>query len=177
MSKKQQAFLDSYNTLKQRIELLIALPIETLDRISLHQQLKAIGQQSMDAVRKLAAKAIGAVSLVAIVVASGIMGERLANGNAAIALLANALATGAGLYVLISMFAPFSGAHFNPIVSFLALKDRAINAPACIRYITSQLIAAINRVLIAHGKFNESLLQIGTHPRTGFSRWLFVDSR
>jgi glycerol uptake facilitator-like aquaporin len=126
----------------------------------------------MEAPRKLAAEAIGTASLLAIVVGSGIMGERLANGNTAIALFANALATGAGLYVLISVFAPISGAHFNPMVSLMALVDRTINARACISYIAVQLIAAIAGVLIAHAMFNETILQVGNRPRTGFGQWL-----
>ena len=71
--------------------------------------------------RAAAAEAIGTALLLAIVVGSGIMGERLAQGNAAVALLANAIATGAGLYVLIVIFGPVSGAHFNPVVSAVSV--------------------------------------------------------
>src|SRR5688572_27870571 len=85
-------------------------------------------------IRRLVAEALGTALLLAIVVGSGIMGERLAAGNAAVALLANTLATGAGLFVLITTFGPISGAHFNPAVTLAALIGRAISlteAAAC----------------------------------------------
>jgi glycerol uptake facilitator-like aquaporin len=126
----------------------------------------------MNAERALAAEAIGTSSLLAIVVGSGIMGERLAGGNLAIALLANAFATGVGLYVLISVFAPISGAHFNPLVSIMARVDRAIGTRTCISYVAIQIIAAIAGVVLAHAMFDEPLLQLGNHRRTGFSQWL-----
>jgi glycerol uptake facilitator-like aquaporin len=131
-----------------------------------------MNQRSLWSLRALAAEAIGTTSLLAIVVGSGIMGERLSGGNVAIALLANALATGCGLYVLISVFAPLSGAHFNPVVSLISAVDRAISWRICVSYIAVQIIAAILGVLLAHAMFDEPLLQLGTHRRTGVAQWI-----
>src|SRR4051812_5046683 len=92
--------------------------------------------------RAAAAEAIGTALLLAIVVGSGIMGEKLAGGSAAIALLANSTATGAGLYVLILMFAPLSGAHFNPIVSALSVYRGDLSLRAGLLYVFAQIVGA-----------------------------------
>lgn len=126
----------------------------------------------MTARRALLAEGLGSLLLLAIVVGSGIMGERLSGGNAALALLANSIATGAGLYVLISLFAPISGAHFNPLVSALArLRGELLPAPV-MAYVAAQVIGAVAGVLLAHAMFGEPLWQPGTRARSGGAQWL-----
>jgi glycerol uptake facilitator-like aquaporin len=120
----------------------------------------------------LLAEGLGTAALLAIVVGSGIMGERLAQGNAAIALLANAAATGAGLYVLIALLAPISGAHFNPLVTCLVAACREISVTDMLGYVVVQIAGAIIGVLFAHAMFDLPLLQFSTHARTGSGQWL-----
>src|ERR1700679_733402 len=104
-------------------------------------------------IRPLAAEFLGTLILLATVVGSGIMAERLAGGNAALALLANALATGAALVVLITIFAPLSGAHFNPCVSlFFALRKEMPGRDAAL-YVLTQIAAAIAGVWLSHAMF------------------------
>ena len=122
--------------------------------------------------RKLLAEALGTTLLLATVVGSGIMGVALAQGNDAIALLANAGATAAMLYVLIVGLGPISGAHFNPAVT-LAMRWRGeLDTRAALAYIGVQLPAAIAGVLLAHALFDLPLWQPGTHARTGAAPWL-----
>ena len=126
----------------------------------------------MRAGQALLAEFIGTLLLLAIVVGSGIMGERLADGNAAITLLANAAATAGGLYVLIVLFGPISGAHFNPAVT-LAMKIRGETLPAsALAYIATQFIGAVLGVWLAHAMFDLALWQPGTHVRSGAGQWL-----
>jgi glycerol uptake facilitator-like aquaporin len=103
--------------------------------------------------------------LLAIVVGSGIMGERLAGGNAAVALLANSLATGAGLYALIVMLGPVSGAHFNPVVSGVSAWERQLPARDCAVYILAQVGGAFAGVASAHAMFGLPLAQVSAHLR------------
>lgn len=105
-------------------------------------------------------------------VGSGIMAERLAGGNVALALLANALATGAILYVLIAAFAPLSGAHFNPAVTLAMTARREMTPLRAAAFIAVQVPAAIAGVVLAHAMFADPLLQISTHHRDGFGQWL-----
>lgn len=118
------------------------------------------------------AEAIGSALLLAAVVGSGIMGARLAQGNDAIALLANSLATGFALIALIVAFAPRSGAHFNPVVT-LAFAMRAgfpwRSVPA---YVAAQFVGAVVGVLIAHAMFDLPLLQASPTARSGIGQWL-----
>ena len=126
----------------------------------------------MSARKVLLAEFLGTLLLLAIVVGSGIMGERLANGNAAIALLANAAATAGGLYVLIVLFGPISGAHFNPAVT-LAIKLRGEALPASLAaMVCVQVAGAVLGVLLAHAMFDIALWQPGDHVRTGVAQWL-----
>lgn len=126
----------------------------------------------MSAGRALAAEALGTLLLLAIVVGSGIMGERLAEGNAAVALLANAAATAAGLYVLIVLLAPISGAHFNPVVTLvLRLRGETLVAHWAL-YVAVQIIGALLGVLLAHAMFDLALWQPGTRVRSGAGQWL-----
>ena len=117
--------------------------------------------------QKLVAEALGAMFLLAIVVGSGIMGERLAGGNVAIALLANSLATGAGLAVLILIFGSVSGAHFNPAVTALFSLRGEIGAKSAALYVFAQIIGAAAGVALAHAMFDLELFQISAAARTG----------
>jgi glycerol uptake facilitator-like aquaporin len=126
----------------------------------------------MRARQALLAEFIGTLLLLAIVVGSGIMGERLAGGNNAVALLANAAATAGGLYVLIVLLGPISGAHFNPAVTLaMKLRGEALPAPAT-AYIAVQVIGAVAGVLLAHAMFDAALWQPGTRVRSGSAQWL-----
>lgn len=120
--------------------------------------------------RRVVAEFVGTAMLLAIVVGSGIMGERLAGGNDAIALLGNTIATGAGLIVLIHMFGPVSGGHFNPAVTLAFLFKREATARAAGLYIAAQLAGAIVGVWAAHAMFAEPILQISGKARDGMSQ-------
>lgn len=110
---------------------------------------------------------IGSCGLLMAVVGSGIMAERLAGGQAALALLANSLATGAALYALIAVLGPLSGPHFNPAVTLLAWWSGAIDTIAALARVAAQLAGAIGGVLLAHAMFGESILQLSATPRGG----------
>lgn len=105
--------------------------------------------------------------LLAAVVGSGIMGERLAGGNVAIALLANTIATGAALVVLILTFGPISGAHFNPAVTLVEGWQRRLHGSLVLPYLGSQAVGALLGVFAAHVMFGEPVLQVSTHVRSG----------
>jgi glycerol uptake facilitator-like aquaporin len=117
--------------------------------------------------RPLAAEALGTSLLLAVVIGSGIMGERLAGGNAALALLANAIATGCGLAVLIAIFAPVSGAHFNPCVTLSMAWRGDFPWRGVIPYVAIQLVSAVAGVLAAHYMFGEPLLNPSVKARAG----------
>lgn len=122
--------------------------------------------------RKLLAEFIGTAFLLATVVGSGIMGVNLSAGNDGVALLANAAATAGMLYVLIVLFGPVSGAHFNPAVTLaMRLRGELGNLEAA-AYVLVQLVAAIAGVLLAHAMFGQALFQPGTHVRAGGAQWL-----
>lgn len=118
-----------------------------------------------DLKRRLAAEFLGTALLLATVVGSGIMGERLAAGNEAIALLGNTLSTGAMLVVLILLFGPISGAHFNPVVTLTFALRREIGWRTALAYIPAQLIGAILGVYAAHFMFAEPIMQISSKLR------------
>jgi thioredoxin type arsenate reductase len=122
--------------------------------------------------RRLAAEATGTALLLAAVVGSGIMAERLAAGNIALALLANAIATGAILVVLIATFAPISGAHFNPGVTLSMALGKALRWADVAPYIGAQLIGALAGVLLAHAMFGEVLFQASDQARSGWGQLL-----
>ena len=117
--------------------------------------------------RRIAAEGIGTAMLLAVVVGSGIMGERLASGNDAIALLGNTIATGAGLIVLIHMFGPLSGAHFNPAVTLAFLLRGETDRRTAALYMAAQFAGAVLGVWIAHVMFGEPLLQVSAKLREG----------
>lgn len=120
--------------------------------------------------RRLVAEALGTALLLAVVVGSGIMGERLAGGNDAIALLGNTLATGAALVVLITVFGPISGAHFNPVVTLVFALRREIGWGRAAAYGGVQTAAAIAGVFMAHLMFSEPVLQVSAKLRDGPSQ-------
>jgi glycerol uptake facilitator-like aquaporin len=118
--------------------------------------------------RTATAEAVGTALLLAIVVGSGIMGERLAQGNAAIALLANSIATGAGLYTLIVIFGPISGAHFNPVVSAVSVWQGDLTGSRGIAYALAQIAGAFTGVIAAHAMFGLPIVQVSAHVRSTF---------
>lgn len=122
--------------------------------------------------RRLAAEAMGAAFLLAAIVGSGIMAERMADGNAALALLGNTLASGAMLAVLILVFLPVSGAHFNPAVTFAFLLRREIESRTAVLYVAVQILGGLLGVAAAHAMFGETLVQTGTLVRAGPGQWL-----
>jgi glycerol uptake facilitator-like aquaporin len=125
----------------------------------------------MNLSRKLFAEALGTALLLAVVIGSGVMAEKLSGGNAAIALLANTLATVGGLYVLIEVFGPVSGAHFNPAVSAAMAWRGELPAAALLPFIAAQLLGAMLGAWLAHAMFDMSLLQVSTHVRSGTGQW------
>src|SRR5262249_24519693 len=117
--------------------------------------------------RKAASEAIGTAFLLATVIGSGIMGERLSGGNVAIALLANTLATGAALVALILTFCPISGAHFNPAVTLADASQGGVSWREVPAYIAAQVIGAFLGVAAAHLMFSEPLFSVSNHTRSG----------
>ena len=124
-----------------------------------------------DLSRRLAAEAIGTAGLLAVVVGSGIMGESLAGGNVAIALLGNTIATGAILVVLILAFGPLSGAHFNPAVTLAFLMRREIAPGVAVLYVLAQIAGGLTGALAAHAMFELPLIQISETARSGSAQW------
>jgi glycerol uptake facilitator-like aquaporin len=122
--------------------------------------------------KRLTAEGLGTAFLLAAIVGSGIMAERLAGGNAAIALLGNTLPTGAILAVLILIFGPLSGAHFNPAVSLVFALRGELSWRDFALYVAVQIIAAIVGVLVAHAMFDLPLWQISAKARSGFPQQL-----
>jgi glycerol uptake facilitator-like aquaporin len=121
--------------------------------------------------RRLAAEALGTAFLLMAVVGSGIMGERLAGGNVALALLANTLATGAALAVLIAILAPVSGAHFNPCVTLYFALRREISLVNSVLYCGVQIVCAIAGVWMAHVMFAAPVLELSHKLRDGGDQW------
>ncbi|RRN66424.1 MIP/aquaporin family protein [Caulobacter sp. 602-1] len=117
--------------------------------------------------RRLVAEGLGSSLLLAVVVGSGIMGERLAGGSVAIALLGNTLATGAALVVLIGVFGPISGAHFNPAVTLVAALRRDLPWRLALAYPVVQIVGAVLGVWAAHAMFDEPIVQVSTKLRAG----------
>lgn len=117
--------------------------------------------------QKLFAEAIGTLILLAVVIGSGIMAETISDGNTGVALLGNTIATGAILVVLILMFGPISGAHFNPAVTLAFWLNKDISTKDASLYIPVQIIAALAGVWLAHYMFEQNLIQSSTHIRYG----------
>ena len=114
---------------------------------------------------------LGTLALLATVVGSGIMAENLAGGNAAIALLGNTIATGAILYVLITIFAPISGAHFNPAVTLVMLALRELSLMGSILYIGAQIAGGLCGTFLAHFMFEQEILQLSGNERSGLAQY------
>ncbi len=121
--------------------------------------------------RALAAEALGSFFLFATVVGSGIMAERLAGGDVAVALLGNTMATGAMLFVLISMLGPISGAHFNPAVSLVMWLRKELTGQLLIAFVAVQLAAGIAGVWAAHLMFDVPIFQFADKARNGIGQW------
>lgn len=121
--------------------------------------------------QKLLAEFIGTALLLMVVVGSGIYGETLANGNTAVALLANSIATGAGLYVLITLLGPISGAHFNPVVSLYFRICGELDTRDCIGYIAAQISGGIAGVWLTHFIYALPVLQTSHKVRSGAPQW------
>ena len=121
---------------------------------------------------RLLAEGLGTALLLAVVIGSGIMAERLSGGNTAIALLANTLATVWGLYTLIEVFGPVSGAHFNPAVTLAMAARRELPAALAPAYIAAQLLGAMLGAWLAHAMFGEAVWQFSAKVRSGPGQWL-----
>lgn len=122
--------------------------------------------------RRLGAEFAGTAFLLATVVGSGIMGDQLSDGHVALALLANAVATGAILIVLITIFGPISGAHFNPAVTLVFWLRKELQAREAALYMAVQIVGALIGVWLAHVMFEEVVFQASTTARTGPSQWV-----
>jgi len=121
---------------------------------------------------KIIAEFFGTALLLAVVTGSGIMGDNLSAGNAALALLGNSIATGCGLFVLITLLGPVSGAHFNPVVSLMFWRAGVLNGKTLLAYLVAQFSGAIVGVWAAHFIFGLSVLQTSNKPRNGAGIWL-----
>ena len=117
------------------------------------------------------AEFIGTAILLAVITGSGVMADTLANGNSAVALLGNSIATGAGIFVLITLLAPISNAHFNPIVTFVSWYFNKTKTKQLINYIIAQTLGAILGVFVVHLMFALPILQTSTKVRSGFGIW------
>ena len=178
------AFKDAYRMLERRLSIFVSLPLRSLDQLTLQSRLREIGRMDSATAKKRAeptskstlaqrivAEALGTAFLLAAVVGSGIMAAKLSGGNAALALRCNTLPTGAILTVLILMFGPVSGAHFNPAVSIaLALRGQ-LPIKTLLLYVTTQIIGGIAGVWAAHLMFELPLWQISATVRTGPGQW------
>ena len=121
----------------------------------------------VDLLRRVVAEALGTALLLATVIGSGIMGDKLAGGNVAIALLANAVATGAGLVAIILTFGPISGAHFNPAVTIADATQGGMPWREVPAYVVAQIGGAFAGVAVAHVMFREAVFSFSTHERSG----------
>ncbi len=122
--------------------------------------------------KSIASEFLGTLLLLSTVVGSGIMGESLSSGNVAIALLANAIATGAMLFVLINIFGPVSGAHFNPVVTVAMAATGRLPMINVVPYIAAQIAGGIVGVILAHAMFDLQLIQVSTKIRWGTGQWV-----
>ena len=125
-----------------------------------------------DRLRRAFAEALGSMLLFACVIGSGVMAERLSDGNVAVALLGNTLATAAMLLVLVSILGPVSGAHMNPAVTLVAVVRRDLTAGDGVAYLAAQLAGGLAGVLLAHAMFEMPLWEVGVKVRSGPGQWL-----
>jgi glycerol uptake facilitator-like aquaporin len=122
--------------------------------------------------KKYLTEFFGTAALLSVITGSGLMGEALSSGNDAVTLLGNSIATGAGLYVLIIILGPLSGAHFNPLVSVMAYTQKQLKLKDLLPYIISQITGAIMGVWMTHLMFNLPIVQTSTKIRTGLGIWV-----
>ena len=122
--------------------------------------------------RAIWGETVGSFMLFATVIGSGVMAEKLSGGNVAVALLGNTLATGAMLFVLITMLGPVSGAHFNPAVTLVMRLRKEINTPTALAYLVAQIAGGVAGVWAAHMMFELPLWQVSHHIRSGPGQWL-----
>ncbi|NRT55091.1 aquaporin [Sphaerotilus uruguayifluvii] len=127
---------------------------------------------SVSNAQRLFGELLGTALLLAVVIGSGLMAERLSGGNVAVALLANTLATVGGLYVLIEVFGPVSGAHFNPAVSLAMALRGELPWARLAGYVPAQLLGAALGAVLAHAMFDLPLLQVSSRLRTGTGQWI-----
>jgi len=125
-----------------------------------------------DVPQRLLSEMVGTALLLAVVIGSGIMGERLSGGNVAIALLANTLATVGGLYILIEVFGPISGAHLNPAVSLVMAARGAMPRGLLGPYVVVQLLGAVLGAWLAHAMFDLNIVQLSSKTRSGTGQWI-----
>jgi glycerol uptake facilitator-like aquaporin len=130
-----------------------------------------VSEKQFDMPRRLLAEALGTAFLLATVVGSGIMAERLAGDNMALALLANAIPTGAMLVVLITTFGPISGAHLNPAVTLAFMLQRALSPRDGLAYVAAQLVGGATGTWCAHLMFEMPILMLGATVRAGLGQW------
>ena len=121
--------------------------------------------------KKYLTEFFGTAALLSVITGSGFMGQELAAGNDAVTLLGNSIATGAALYVLITILGPISGAHFNPLVSVMAYRQKQLKQNDLLPYIASQITGAISGVWMTHLMFNLPIFQASTKIRTGLGIW------
>lgn len=131
-----------------------------------------VAPRELTRIRLAAIEFVATAFLLMAVVGSGIMAERLAGGNAALALLANAIATGAALFALIASFGPSSGAHMNPLVTLTAVALDGFGRRLALAYAAAQAAGAVAGVWLAHLMFALPVLELGTKPRSGLGQWL-----
>lgn len=129
------------------------------------------GAMQFDMARRLAAEALGTQILVMAVIGSGIMAENLAGGNQAVALLCNTIATGAVLFVILTIFAPVSGAHFNPAVSLVMALRRDLDWRTALAYVLVQIVGGCMGAILAHLMFGLDLIELGSKARNGIGQW------
>ncbi|MDQ5897594.1 MAG: hypothetical protein QG612_1680 [Pseudomonadota bacterium] len=127
---------------------------------------------SVSNAQRLFGELLGTALLLAVVIGSGLMAERLSGGNVAVALLANTLATVGGLYILIEVFGPVSGAHFNPAVSLAMALRGELPWARLAGYVPAQLLGAALGAVLAHAMFDLPLLQVSARLRTGTGQWI-----
>ncbi len=122
--------------------------------------------------KKYLTEFFGTAALLSVITGSGFMGQELAAGNDAVTLLGNSIATGAALYVLITILGPISGAHFNPLVSVMAYGQKQLKQKDLLPYIVSQITGAISGIWMTHFMFNLPIFQASTKVRTGLGIWI-----
>lgn len=122
--------------------------------------------------KKYLTEFFGTTALLSVITGSGIMGELLGQGNNAIALLGNSIATGAGLYVIITTLGPISGAHLNPLVSVMAFSQKHLKQKDLLPYVLAQILGAVIGVWITHLMFHLPIIQTSAKIRTGFGIWV-----